>query len=434
MDTFNIPAILTLIFIGLVSFLPGANSEALKLTSENYDQTLKDNKLVLINFFADWCIFSQRLAPIFHQAADVIHKDYPNVKLGRVDCEQESELSSANNINKFPTIKLFRNGKVVRKEYRGQRSVDAFSKYIKEQIKPAVVTIVDAKDLRFDETKNTFAGFFHSAESEAYKIFCQACEEMFEKIDCIALVGGQMKVESALMKPKKGSGENDVPYPGGLLNIDSMRSWLNEMANPLLREITFENAEELTEDGIPFLILFHKPGDVESAKIFKKAIESEIPDQRESVKCLTADGTKFAHPLRHMGKTTNDLPVIAIDSFKHMYLFKKFSNLEVRGKLRQFIQDLHSGKLHHDFHNPPPEEEEEPVQEIPKLDEVKPPVEKKKVEVVADGVIREPVPQDKSINQKDPEVPASVNPPETIFKKLAPSDSRYTFLNERDEL
>lgn len=41
-----------------------------------------------------------------------------------------------------------------------------------------------------------------------------------------------------------------------------------------------------------------------------------------SVNFLTADGTKFSHPLHHLGKTAADLPVLAIDSFRHMYLFK----------------------------------------------------------------------------------------------------------------
>lgn len=36
---------------------------------------------------------------------------------------------------------------------------------------------------------------------------------------------------------------------------------------------------------------------------------------------LTADGNQFAHPLHHLGKTKKDLPLIAIDSFRHMYLF-----------------------------------------------------------------------------------------------------------------
>jgi len=36
---------------------------------------------------------------------------------------------------------------------------------------------------------------------------------------------------------------------------------------PNNREITFENAEELTEEGLPFLILFHSPDDTDSIKV-----------------------------------------------------------------------------------------------------------------------------------------------------------------------
>ena len=55
---------------------------------------------------------------------------------------------------------------------------------------------------------------------------------------------------------------------------------------------------------------------------------------------VTADGVKFAHPLHHLGKTKKvsnwqhgdhapnsspqDLPVLAIDSFRHMYLFPNY--------------------------------------------------------------------------------------------------------------
>ena len=41
----------------------------------------------------------------------------------------------------------------------------------------------------------------------------------------------------------------------------------------------------------------------------------------DSINTLTADGKKFSHPLYHLGKTTNDLPVLAIDSFRHMYMW-----------------------------------------------------------------------------------------------------------------
>lgn len=116
----------------------------------------------------------------------------------------------------------------------------------------------------------------------------------------------------------------------------------------------------------------------------------------ENVNFLTADGHRFAHPLHHLGKSTSDLPLIAIDSFRHMYLFPRFEDIFVPGKLKAFLQDLYSGKLHREFHYGP----DPSNNEIPQLDAVQ------------------------------GKVPTS--PPESTFKKLAPSKNRYTLL--RDEL
>ena len=49
---------------------------------------------------------------------------------------------------------------------------------------------------------------------------------------------------------------------------------------------------------------------------------------------MIADGVKFAHPLHHLGKSKEDLPLIAIDSFRHMYLFPKYEDMNVPGKLK----------------------------------------------------------------------------------------------------
>lgn len=108
---------------------------------------------------------------------------------------------------------------------------------------------------------------------------------------------------------------------------------------------------------------------------------------------LTADGKRFAHPLHHLGKSQSDLPLIAIDSFRHMYLFPKFEDMYKQGQLKQFVEDLHSGKLHREFHYGPEKSYD------------------------ADNEVKSDQP---------------TTPPESTFKKLAPSKNRYTLL--RDEL
>lgn len=76
------------------------------------------------------------------------------------------------------------------------------------------------------------------------------------------------------------SHENDETYTGSLSNFDELNVWVTEKCVPLVREITFENAEELTEEGMPFLILFHSPDDFESIKDFKHIVETQLISEK----------------------------------------------------------------------------------------------------------------------------------------------------------
>lgn len=50
--------------------------------------------MVFINFYAQWCRFSNLLAPIFDEAADKVREEFPQpgkVVMAKVDCDRESE-------------------------------------------------------------------------------------------------------------------------------------------------------------------------------------------------------------------------------------------------------------------------------------------------------------------------------------------------------
>lgn len=71
---------------------------------------------------------------------------------------------------------------------------------------------------------------------------------------------------------------DDETFPGDLKNYDELNSWIQGKCVPPVREITFENAEELTEEGLPFFILFHAPDDTESVKDYKEVILRHLPE------------------------------------------------------------------------------------------------------------------------------------------------------------
>lgn len=71
-------------------------------------------------------------------------------------------------------------------------------------------------------------------------------------------------------------------FTGNLANYDLLKAWANDKCVPLVREITFENGEELTEEGLPFMLLFHKPDDTESVKKYKDIIAKELYHEKGS--------------------------------------------------------------------------------------------------------------------------------------------------------
>ncbi|XP_015116826.1 endoplasmic reticulum resident protein 44 isoform X3 [Diachasma alloeum] len=378
------------------------NAGATKLTKDNIDMTLASNELVFINFYAEWCHFSNMLAPVFDEAADKIREAFPEankVVMGKVDCDAESSVASRFHISKYPTLKVIRNGVPAKREYRGQRSTEAFVNFITKQLEDPIKEFHELKDLsNLDDKKRMIIGYFDKKEVPEYQTFRRVAMNL--KDDCQFHVGfGQAMHPPGqpiiVFRPDKAlSNDEDETYKGSLMNYDELNIWIQEKCVPLVREITFENAEELTEEGLPFLILFHKPDDIASVKDFKDIVATTLTDEKQNVNFLTADGLKFAHPLHHLGKSASDLPLIAIDSFRHMYLFSNFQDIFTPGKLKQFLKDLYSGKLHREFHYGPDTNSEAPQ---------------------IDGQARTPT-----------------TPPESTFKKLAPSKNRYTLL--KDEL
>ncbi|XP_042857047.1 endoplasmic reticulum resident protein 44-like [Penaeus japonicus] len=386
---------------------------ALQLDNSNFDQIIGNNELVFINFYADWCRFSNILAPTWDETADKVKEAFPDdgrVVIGKVDCDAQSSIASRFHITKYPTLKLLRNGQASKREYRGQRSAEAFASFIKEQLKDPIKEIESLEELNnIEETKRTVIGYFENKDVPEYEVFRKVATNLKE--DCQFLAGFGEIVRSmhppgeSIIAFKAAVSREDDAFTGSLTSYDEMSIWATERCIPLVREITFQNAEELTEEGLPFLILFHAPDDTESMKRYTALVQEELADQKQNVNFLTADGVQFAHPLHHLGKSKNDLPLIAIDSFRHMYLFPDYNQAYLPGKLKAFLADLYSGKLHREFHyGPDPETTEEP-QQI----------------------------EDKSGGTAVPKKEKATTPPESTFKKLAPSKNRYTLL-DKDEL
>ena len=79
------------------------------LSAASFEQTVLDNDIVLVDWWASWCGPCRTFGPIFEKASAT----HPDIVFGKVDTEAEQSLAAAARITSIPTLMAFREGILV---------------------------------------------------------------------------------------------------------------------------------------------------------------------------------------------------------------------------------------------------------------------------------------------------------------------------------
>ncbi|WP_298209158.1 thioredoxin [Ferrimicrobium sp.] len=74
------------------------------LTAADFNETIENNGIVLVDFWAAWCGPCRAFAPVY----DELSQEHPDIVFGKVDTEAERELAQAFQIMSIPTLMAFR--------------------------------------------------------------------------------------------------------------------------------------------------------------------------------------------------------------------------------------------------------------------------------------------------------------------------------------
>ena len=80
----------------------------LHVTKENFDELLKAEKPVLLDFYADWCGPCRMVAPIVEEIAN----ERDDIIVGKINVDEQGELAQAYGVMSIPTLIVLKNGEV----------------------------------------------------------------------------------------------------------------------------------------------------------------------------------------------------------------------------------------------------------------------------------------------------------------------------------
>lgn len=109
----------------------------LQLTAENFEETVLEEGITFVDFWAAWCGPCRAFAPVLEKASRV----HPEMRFGKVDTEAEQGLAMAAQISSIPTLMAFRDGILVFRQ-AGALPAKAFDELI------AAVEALDMADIR----------------------------------------------------------------------------------------------------------------------------------------------------------------------------------------------------------------------------------------------------------------------------------------------
>eukprot|EP01041_Mallomonas_annulata_P007474 gene7474-15296_t len=139
---------------GLITQLMAENriqGEVIALYTDNYDKIMKDSKWIIIDYYTPWCGHCKQLTPEWLRMAGILERKNSPVRVAKIDADSESFLAQRQNIQGYPTIKLFYEGKAIY-QHSGPRTAEDLAKWVETKVAEKEKQI-EAENMKIQQEK-----------------------------------------------------------------------------------------------------------------------------------------------------------------------------------------------------------------------------------------------------------------------------------------
>jgi protein disulfide-isomerase A1 len=342
-----------------------AASDVVQLKESEFDAFVKENPLVLAEFYAPWCGHCKALAPEYEEAATSLKEK--KIMLAKVDCTEEADLCQKHGVEGYPTLKVFRGLDNIT-PYKGQRKAAAITSYMVKQSLPAVSTLTKDSLEDFKKADKVVIVAYVSADDKASnEVFSQTAEKLRESFafgssDDAALAEAEGVTAPAIVVYK--SFDEGKAVFTEKFDVEAIEKFAKTAATPLIGEVGPETYSDYMSAGIPLAYIFAETE--EERKTLSDAVRPIAEKHRGAINFATIDAKQFGAHAGNLNLKVDKFPAFAIQETAKNQKFPFDQDKEItHDAISAFVEDFVAGKVEPSIKSEPvPESNDGPVKVI----------------------------------------------------------------------
>jgi len=320
----------------------------LVLDDKTFAEAVKNNPVILVEFYAPWCGHCQELAP--HYAAAAKQLKASGIPLAKVDATAEAKLTEEYGIRGYPTIRLFLDGRD--QEYNGGRNQESIVAWVLKKAGPAVVLLETASEADRFKSEHRIAaiGFFDGGARAHREAFERAAKQVEDVVFAVSVVPSVVeRFEGAVVPGVRmffGHDEKVATFSGDLQNSAELEAFVKAHRHPMVTNFNADRAPELFSDGRPILLLFRNQD--EAGLAAEKEVREAAPGLHRRI-LVSVAGSKEPMDQRLMDYVSVDpeeLPTVRLvhDPLVSMTKYKLHGKV-TSSAILAFVSNFEAGRL-----------------------------------------------------------------------------------------
>ncbi|TGJ87803.1 hypothetical protein E0Z10_g965 [Xylaria hypoxylon] len=321
------------------------DSDVVQLKKDDFDAFVKENSLVLAEFFAPWCGHCKALAPEYEEAATTLKEK--DIKLVKVDCTEEQDLCQSYGVEGYPTLKIFRGLDNIT-PYSGQRKAAAITSFMIKQSLPAVsdLTAETLDDFKTAD-KVVLVAYVDASDKSSNEVYSSVAEKfrdnyLFGATSDAALAEAEGVTAPAIVLYK--SFDEGKAVFSEKFDEDAIASFTKTASTPLIGEIGPETYSDYMSAGLPLAYIFAET--TEERQELGDALKPLAEKYRGKINFATIDAKAFGAHANNLNLPADKFPSFAIQETVKNQKFPFDSEKEITVEtIGAFVENFSAGKI-----------------------------------------------------------------------------------------